>query len=290
LRYIQNIQLRTSAGETIVDMPGAALWDIAKVKTGTEPPVYTSAAPATMISPPTMPATSATYNVMIPIFFTDPHLTAGGGRGGSGRREDTVLDTSRYSSVTLDITLATSAAVFTTAPTSITTTLDVEIVRSKGPLPKEAKPIAHIQYQYRQPVDAASASVIDMERSPDMWLRRAYVHTATGGTSLVPWGGGTVAALVKSDVVLDQVSVQDQAGYVTKQRRANSIRDENKLSWSLDVPFVGVYCLDFIDGDSANSALATGNKSVLQLVWTPIAGLAAGSYVTLATEAHRTLK
>jgi hypothetical protein len=287
LRYISNVSLRTSAGETICDLPGAALWDIAKIKTGTNPPVYTDAAPATMISPPTMPATTAVYNVEIPIFFTDPELVAGGGRGGTGRREDTVLDTSRYSSVTLDVTLGSFTDLFATPGTmTMVNTLDVEIERTKGPLPKEAKPIAHISYQYRQPVDAFTTTLIDMERSTDLWLRRAYVHTVTGGTA-VAWGG---PAAVKSDVVLDQTNLIDQSGYIVKQRRAMTVRNENKGQYSLETPMVGVYAYDFIDGESANSALHTGARSVLQYTYTPVAGLSSGSYVTMATESHRTLK
>lgn len=287
LRYIQNIQLTTSAGEKIVDLPAAALWDIAKVKAGTNPAVYTDAAPATMISPPTMPATTAVYNVEIPIYFTDPDLSSGGGRNSSGRKEDTVLDTSRYSSVTLDVQMGGFTDLFAAPGTmSIVNTLDVEIVRGKGPLPKEAKPISHIQYGYRQPVDAFNTTLIDMERSPDLWLRRAYFHTVTGGTA-VPWGG---PAAVKSDVVLDVVNIIDQAGYIVKQRKYEAVRDANKRDLSLEVGFVGVGVFDLIDGDSINSALATGNKSVLQFTYTPVTGLSAGSYVTLATESHRTLK
>lgn len=278
VRYIQNVQIRTSAGEIICDMPGAALWDIAKAKSGTNPPVYTDAAPATMISPPTMPATTGVYNVSIPIYFAD--LKA-------NRPEDTVLDTSRYSSVTLDVTLGGFTDLFSAPGTmTIVNTLDVEVVRSKGPLPAEAKPIAHIQYTYRQPVDGSVTTVIDFERSTDLWIRKAYFHTVTSGTA-VPWGG---PAAVKSDVVLDTVSVQDQAGYVTKQRRYMEVRNSNKRDYSQETAFVGVGIFDYMADGSANSALATGNKSVLQLVWTPVTGLGANSFVTLAVESHRTLK
>lgn len=281
LRYIKNIQLRTSRGETIVDLPGVALFEIAKHKAGTAPMAYTDAAPATQVSGYTMPATTAVYNVEIPIYFADLKWSP------ESFNTDTVLDTARYSSVTLDVTVGAFTDLFDSPGTmTMINTLDVEIVRSKGPLPAEARPIAHIQYQYRQPVDAFTTTLVDLERSTDLWLRRLYVHTVTGGAA-VPFGS---VDAVRSDVVLDTTSLQDQAGYIVKQRRYNQVRVENKRTYSLETPSVGFNVLDFIQDRSNNSALYTGNKSILQYTYTPISGLASGSYVTVATEAHRTLK
>lgn len=285
LRVIRSIQIRTDKGETICNLPGRALHKIAWVKAGVQPRRDVFAA----VGAPT------NYLVHIPIYFSDPY---------GARPEDTVLDTSRYNSVTLDITMGPNADLTNAVGTgTYTATLDVDLERSKGPLDAQAKPVAHISYDFRQPIDASVGTVIDLERSTDLWLRRLYVHSTVAGLPANPgqpmWG-------TNSDAIQNVVEVRDQSGFIVQQRIHNRVQNANKIAYSLEsyadgaaapanavggVPIAGWEVHDFmLHDDSINSALFTGNKSILQYRWTNQAGVAAGSFITAVTESHRTLK
>jgi hypothetical protein len=58
----------------------------------------------------------------------------------------------------------------------------------------------------------------------------------------------------------------------------------------LESLIAGVEVYDFVIDGSVSSALATGNKSVLQYSWVNQGGVGANSIVTVATEMLRTLK
>lgn len=285
LRVIRGIQIRTDRGEIICNLPGRALHKIAWIKSGSEPFRNVMAA----VGAPT------TYIVHIPIFFADPHAL---------RPEDTVLDTSRYNSVTLDISMGPAADLLDAIGTgTYTATMDCTLIRSKGPLDKQALPVAHISYDFRQPVDATVGTVIDLERATDLWLRRLYIHESTVSAVTNPgqpcWG-------INSDAVQDVVSVRDQSGFIVQQRTNRNVRMDNKVEFNLQSyaddaaapanargasALVGFACHNFMTADdSINTALFTGNKSILQYTWTNQAGIVAGSFITAVTESHRTLK
>lgn len=285
LRVIRGIQIRTDRGEIIVNLPGRALHKIAWMKAGTQPHRDVMAA----VGAPT------TYIVHIPIYFADPWAL---------RPEDTVLDTSRYNSVTLDVSMGPAADLLDAIGTgTYTATMDCNLIRSKGPLDKEAKPIAHISYDFRQPIDASVGTVIDLERATDLWLRRLYIHESVVSAVVNPgqpcWG-------INSNAIQNIISVRDQSGFIVQQRTAANIAFDNKIEFGLESyaddvaapanavgnrPMAGWYCHDFMEhDDSANSALFTGNKSILQYSWTNVGGPAAGSFITAVTESHRTLK
>jgi len=264
LLYIKNILLRTDRGEILCNLPGRALFKIAAYKTGTVPNMSTLA------------AASATYIVSLPIFFADDNLI---------RPEDTILDTKRYSSVSLNVTLGTIADLSTTPGTAtVATTMDAEILRSMGALPKGGEPLWHINYDMRPPVDANSTINVDLERSPDMSLKRLYVHSGTTGVAGVPWSG------TNSDAVQNVVNIKDQNRFIEKDRFHPAILDQNKADAGLEALLSGVEVFDFVRDGSSLSALATGDKSLLQYTWTNQGGLPALSIVTPTAEAQRTLK
>lgn len=290
LRVIRSIQIRTDKGEIIVNLPGRALAKIGWIKSGMEPHRAIFAA----VGAPTH------YLVHIPIFFADPH---------AARPEDTVLDTARYNSVTLDITMGPNADLTDTVGTgTYTASLDVDVIRSKGPLDPQAKPVAHMSYDFRQPVDANTGTVVDLERATDLWLRRLYVHSGTPATAggVAGANGGLPWYVINADTIQNVVDIRDQSGFIVQQRIHSRVQHENQLAYNLlpytdDVavpalshllaPMVGLEVHDFMaHDDSINSALFTGNKSILQYRWTNQAGVAAGSFVTAVTESHRTLK
>ncbi len=267
LNFIKNVLFKTDRGEIICNLPGRALYEIGTYKAG-----------VAALRKDAIAAASATYYVNLPIYMAEHYRLM-------DRPEDTILDTKRYSSMTLEIQLGTVADLLTTVGTSsVTCTLDVEVVRTKGLLPEKGGPNSVISYDYRNPVDASVLQYILMERAQDLAIKRMYVHSCTGGTAGVPCAG------TDSDAVQNVVSVKDQAGFIIKDRIHRMIQESNQLDFSLESINPGWELHDFVQEGSIQAALATGGKSLLQYGWTNQAGVSSGYIVTLVTESVRSLK
>lgn len=275
LLYIKNVLLRSDRGEILCNLPGRALWKIAALKNGALP--YKDA----------IAAASATYRVHLPIYFCDPE----GGPFQMNRPEDTVLDTARYNSLSMQITLGSVADLLTTPGTStVATTIDVEVERSQGALPGDRSkpgsgglPVAHINYDFRPPIDANSLQFIDIERSSDMSLKRVYIHSSTSGVAGTPWSG------TNADTVIAVLQIKDQTRFIEKDRIWRQITYQNKMDSMLESILTGVGVFNFVADRALTSAMATVDKSVLQATWTN--GTApALSIVTLTQEGIRSLK
>ena len=264
LLVIKNVALRNSAGEVIVNLPGRALFKIAVSKGGTLPRKDAIA------------AATATYSVDLPIYFVDQRMVI---------PEDTILDTSRYSSISLEIQMGSVTDLFT-APGTATATfnLDVEIERTKGLLPAKARPQFHIQYSFAQPQDAFSQTFIDLDRSPDLAYKRLYVHASALGTS------GGIFTGANADDVQSLESIVDQSGDIVRERFHEMIQNQNKRDYSLEAVIAGITLFDFVRDGSINSALYPGDRSRLQYKWTNKAGVAASDIVSLVYEGFRALK
>lgn len=264
LLAIKNVLLRTDRGEMICNLPGRALYKIATYRSRTAPRKDAIA------------AASATYRVGIPIFFADFAMNV---------PTDTLLDTSRYNSVSLQLTLGGLTDLFTAPGTAtLSATFDMEIERSFGKVPTEAQPIFHASYDFRPPVDASVTQNIDVERSTDMSVKRLYVHSGTGGTGGVPCSG------VNADTIQNVILLKDQNRFIEKDRIHSFIQDMNKADAELETLLTGIEVFDFAREGAISGALATGDKSVLQYSWTNQGGVGANSIVTLFAEMVRTLK
>jgi hypothetical protein len=264
LLIIKNILLKTDRGEILCNLPGRAIYKIAVYQLSQAP------------NKNAMAAATAVYRVTLPITFVDMDMN---------RPVDTIVDTARYNSLTLQVTYGGVVDLLGTPGTaSLATTLDVEVERTLGRLPPKGKPIFHINYDSRQPVDANSITLIDLERSADMSIKRLYVHSCTGGTAGVAWSG------VNSDAIQNIITIKDQNRFIQKERVHAMIQDNNKLDAWLEAIISGVEVFDFVRDRSITSALSTGNKSVLQYTWTNQAGVAANCIVTASAEQIRTLK
>jgi len=264
LLVIKNVALRNSAGEVIVNLPGRALYKIAHIKGGTAPRKDAIA------------AASATYSVDLPIWFVDDKMVI---------PEDTILDTSRYSSISLEIQMGTVADLFT-APGTATATfnLDTEIERSKGLLPAKARPHFHPQYSFAQPQDAFTQTFIDLDRSPDLAYKRLFAHASATGTP------GGIFTGANADDVQALESIVDQSGDIVRERFHEMIQNQNKRVYSLETVLAGITVFDFVRDGSINSALYPGDRSRLQYKWTNKAGVAANDIVSLVYDGFRALK
>lgn len=267
LNFIKNVFIKTDRGEIICNLPGRALYKIASFKGGIVAPRKDAIA-----------AASATYTVNLPIWFAD-HIRL------MDRPEDTCLDTKRYSSLTLEVSLGTTSDLMTAPGTAtVTATLDVEVVRTKGQMPKAGEPVAAVAYDYRNPIDASSTQQVLLERAQDLALKRLYIHAGTAGTAGVPFSG------VNSDAVQNVVQIKDQSGFIMKDRIHRMIQESNQVDCQLESIITGMEMLDFVQEGSMQAALSTAGKSLLQYQFTNQAGVAANYIVTVAQEGIRSLK
>lgn len=276
LSIIKSIVLRTSAGEVLVNLPARALFKIATVKAGTLP------------RKDAMAASTGIFRVDLPITFVDDRMK---------RPEDTILDTSRYSGIALEISTGTIADLFTTVGTAVLNSikLDMEIERTKGRLPPGTKdasgklvgsalPIFHIFYGAAQSQDASVQTFVDIDRAPDIAYKRLFAHASSAGVA------GGVFTGANADDVQDLESIIDQSGDIVRERVHEAIQNHNKRSYSLETVLAGLTVFDLVRDGSINSALYPGDRSRLQYKWTNKAGVAANDIISLAFEAVRGLK
>lgn len=272
LSIIKNVTLKTDRGEYICNIPGRALYKIAHAKAGAAP------------DKDAMAAASATYYVNLPIYFSEHE------RLGFPRPEDTILDTKRYSSLTLEVTLGTVADLFTSVGTSsITATLDVDVCRTKGPLPTDkagnqlARPLGYTYLDVRPPVDASNTTQLLLERAADLLVKRYFLFTTTSGVAGIPFSG------TPSNSVIDTLSIKDQSGYITKDRKFRMIQNANKNYLSVETWPTGLLMIDFVQDRSHNSAMITAGKSLLQAQWANNGSPGALSLVSCVAEGIRRL-
>ncbi len=264
LLAIKNVYAVTDRGEVVVNLPGRALYKIAAYKYGATPTLTALA------------AASATYYVHLPIVFSDRRLN---------RPEDTVLDTSRYRSIRLQITMGSISDLFTAPGTAtVAMTLDMEIEKTFGALPADAKPFYYVSYDSRPPTDASTSTTVKLDRSPDMSIKRLYVHSSASGTAGSLWTG------TNADDVQDTSAIRESNRFITRDRKHEMIQNQNKIDSGLESILAGVEVFDFVNDGGISAALSTADKNELEYVWVNKAGVAASDIVSVSHEAIRTLK
>jgi hypothetical protein len=263
LRLIRKIFFKTDRGELICNEGARALFYLATYRFGTRPQIGTLA------------AATAVYDVYIPLFFADMYMV---------RPEDTILDTSRYKSLDLEIQLGTVADLYSAPGTaSITAICDVDVERTYGALPEKAKPHFFIAYDHRPPQDASVNPNIELEKSVDLSFKRLLLFTGDTGSAGVPWSGNA------NDTYPQKTNIQDQERFIEKDRVHKTVQAINKTVALLETNMAGVEVYDFVMDKSITSALSSGDKSSLQLALTQ-SGAAAGAIITLTHEGIRLLK
>jgi hypothetical protein len=274
---VKRILFRTDRGEICCNCNARALLTLNTYKYGTAP--YQD----------TLAASSATYTLYVMIPFSDPRMK---------RMEDTILDTSRYNNVSLEITLGTVADLFTTVGTSsITASIDANVTRTREVLPPEGRPLYYISYEFAQPTNPANQVFIDIDRAPDLALKRVLTHAATSATAGASFTGTSV------NTIQDRVSIKDSSSFYVQDLTHEAVQARNKDLFGIDLyspaPWnnatgllTGCELHSFVSDESVNTALYTGDKSKLQYVWTNQAGVGALTtpQVSLLWEGVRGLK
>lgn len=263
LRFVRKVFFKTDRGEQICNEPGRALYYIGAALLSVRPQISTLA------------AASGDYEIYIPILFADPLVA---------RPEDTILDTSRYQSVDLEVTLGTVADLFAVVGTAtVTAKIDVEVERTYGALPAAAKPFWFVTYDHRPPVDASVTPDIELEKSADLNYKRLFLFTGASGQAGVAWSGDA------NDVYPVRTNIRDQDRTIEKDRPHKMVQAKNKSDYGFETQLAGIEIYDFVKDMSNTAALSSGDKSSLKLELTQT-GAAANAIMTLTHQGIRLLK
>jgi len=266
LRFIKSIRLVTDRGENLYNnVPARLIYRLDAIKSGT---------PAAKDA---MAAASATYRVHLNLWFVDPLMNV---------PEDTILNTARYSSITLEVGVGTVADLFSAPGTATEVpTMDVYIERQKGRLPKPIAPQFFQEVGFRGPVDPNIALSIDMERAANLAYKRLALFTGSAGSGLV----GVPFSYAADSAAIGELTLDVDSGPPVDRVLADVMNRVNKQTYKLEAVMVGWYVEDFCQDGSLNASLYSGDKSRLTQRFTLAAGAAGVAQATLGYEGWRPL-
>jgi len=206
---------------------------------------------------------------VVTLLFTDERLMS---------PMDSVLDTRRYQTVSLTITTGTLADIVT-APVNITLqnlAVDIEIVRvsPRVPLPVGVAKVVPFYKRHAPIVPAGDVNIL-LDRIPTLADKRLCFFSSAGAEvqAGVPFTGAGSNGVVETLRVFS--NLRDHFGSPISGVTRRTIQGGNKEDYSLETWPAGWYVVDFVLDGSALSALATGDKSLLQASFTYQASLPA---------------
>jgi hypothetical protein len=264
LQLVRGITLKSDRGERFVDnVPARLLYRIDQQKSGTLALLTAWA------------ASTATYYAVLNLWFVDPLAKF---------PMDYVIDSARYSTMTLEITMGTLAdALGTVGSASLVSTVDIYLERQRGPIPPRVRPKSYKEYGVRVPVDPNTLTEILAERASNLAYLRWFVWAASAPVVGVPWSG------VADDATISDLTVDHDGGRPFETCLASIMRQINKVEFQEETVLVGFHTLDFSRDGSMQSALYSGDKSRLSLKLTNLVGLPSPAQVALGYEAFRPL-
>jgi hypothetical protein len=258
----------TDRGENLYNnVPARLIYRMDAIKAGT---------PA---SKDAIAAASATYRVLLNMWFVDPLLNV---------PEDTILNTARYSSLTLEIGIGAMADLFTTVGTATEVpTCDIYVARQKGRLPQQISPQFFQEVGYRGPVDPNATLFIDMERAANLAYKRLHIFSSSGAAAVL--APGTPFSGAADSTVLNDGTTDVDAGNPVDRVILDIIQRLNRQDYSLEATPAGWYHLDLCQDGSINASLYSGDKSRLTQRVTLAAGAPNPAQWTLGVEGWRPL-
>lgn len=265
LAAIKNIMLRSDKNEYFVNLPARPLFDLAR--TDFERAAHKDA----------FAAANGTYEVVIPLVFADLDLA---------RPEDTIIDTGRYESMTLGITMGAESDLLTTVGTAaavFTATLIVE--RTVGRLVETQLPIRYVSYTMSPPIDLSANTVIRLERGEGIRIKKLLLYAGSSGSVSSPFSGAA------ANTIISTIEMQDTVGFPLPRINGAYLQKINDTAYKLSASATGRYYLDFMQVDENGSLFGsydTGKKSRVDL--NLVAATApANSIVSCAVEQVREL-
>ena len=241
LLFIKNILLKSDKDPIIINCPARGLYYLGMRKAGGQAPYKDNIDTGT-----------GSYFVQIPLFFSNPLLNV---------PNDTFLDTSRYKSLTLEVTLGATTDLWSSVGSGAITSVNLscDVMRVKGtPTVKTA----FVPYTVAMPpVDPTSQSYVDLERSGSLALLNVLLFSTTSATAGVGFSG------VASSAVLDQIMIEDNKEQLFNYRNEEQIRFENMIAGRHSNQ-TGQYHFNFCSEGSIKNAYKTGDKTRLQVKFT----------------------
>jgi len=241
LRIVRGITLRSDRGELFVNnAPGRMLYQLDTIKTG---------------AAATLPAVAnGAQSNILNLWFYDPLCQM---------PEDYLIDTSRYSAMTLEINYGTVADLYGTVGTAtVTTTLDCNIERHRGRLPDKIRPVFQLEYGVRVPVSPSVLTEILLERAANLVYKRVLLFgSSANAVAGVPWSGDA------DDTLVSEFTVDHDQGRPFETYIHTTFNALNKQEYALETAIAGLDVIDFIRDGSFQSALFSGNKSRLSVRW-----------------------
>lgn len=245
LLFIKKIFMKTDKNEILANISGRALYEMLAAENGTLAQVD----PSTQVAA----ASGTTY-----VYLDIPHLI----KRKFKNPNDTILDTGRYKSITLEITLGTIADLFTAPGTAtVTATLDAEAEVTATVLPGKAQPNFYRSLYELEPVIPTVQQYLELDRAQDMAVMKAMIGTFKTATAGVPFTG------VGNNAVIGTFDVKDLSKFYVQNRLFGFSRADDKNEYNLESVRDGITFVEFSKDDSVYSALYTGNKSQLRVVW-----------------------
>jgi hypothetical protein len=263
LRIVRGITLRSDRGELFCNnAPGRMLYRIDTLKAGT-------AALAQAVA-------NGVQVSVINVWFFDP-LTQ--------MPEDYLIDTSRYSAMTLEVNYGTVSDLYGTVGTAtVTATLDLYLERHRGRLPDKIRPVFQLEYGVRVPVNPSSFTEIALERAANLVYKRLFLFASSANAvSGVPWSGDA------DDTLISEFTVDHDQGRPFETILHVVENAINKQEYSLETAIAGLDVIDFIRDGSFQSSLFSGNKSRLSVRWVN-GTVGASPLVSLGYEGFRPLQ
>jgi len=266
LAVIKNVFLRSDKNEYFVNnLPGRPLFDMARTD-------FERASDKTAFA-----AADGTYEVVIPLVFADADLA---------RPEDTIIDTGRYESMTLGISMGNESDLLTTVGTSnatFTCTLIVE--RTVGRLVETQLPIRYVSYSMSPPIDLSVTTVVRLERGDGIRIKKLLLYSGSAGSVSSPFSG------VPANTIIGTIEMQDTVGFPLQRLKASYLQFKNNTEYKLNAAATGRYFVDFMVIDENGSLFAsydTGKKSKVDLNLVAAAA-PANSIISVAVEQIRDL-
>lgn len=218
-------------------------------------------------------AASGDYYVYIPVYFADPRLF---------RPEDTILDTRRYESLTLDITMGGVADLLTTVGTaSVIATLTVQVERTLGRLLDHQLPIYLRSIEQAAPINLSTTGVLRLPRADQKRIKRIMIYAGASGVANTAFSG------TPSDAIINEIEISDSIGYPLKKQDFQILSERNAIDAKLETRPVGRGMIDFMNRDENGSIMAsfdTGRLPALDMNLTLLAGAPATPIVSAALE------
>jgi len=267
LSIIKGITLRSDKNEYFVNaQSGRAMYDWARRKMGRAPRRDAFA------------AATAKYYVTIPLLFADDELA---------RSEDTIIDTGRYESMTLQVVMGGVSDLLTTVGTS-TVAFKVWFVceRTTGRLIESQLPIRYVSYDSSPSIDLTAQTVVKLDRGDGIRIKRLLIYSGSGGSVGVPFSG------VPVNTIIETVEMEDTIAFPVREQVFDLLQDKNSAEYALETAPVGRGYLDFMlvdENGSLFSSYDTAKQAKVDLNFTIKAGAPANPIVSVGVEQIREL-